>query len=439
MFHNLTQRLGGIFKKLRGQGHLSEANMAEGLREIRLALLEADVNFRVARDLLNRVQTAAMGQDLLRSITPAQQLVKIVQQELARLLGGEHQDLRWSPHPPTVVLLAGLQGSGKTTSAAKLALHLKKRDRSPLLVPADLSRPAAVHQLALLGRKAGVEVHGVHQPASPLKVAQEAVEDAAAKGYDPVLIDTAGRLHLDEVLMAELRKLRDALRPLEIFFVADSMTGQDAVTSVTRFHAELGLTGVIMTKLDGDSRGGAALSIRAVTGVPIRYAGVGEDLEDLEPFHPERMASRILGMGDVLTLVEKAQDVANLDEQRRLAHKLRRATFSLEDLRQQFRQVRKLGSLDQIMKLLPGMGSMSVPPMEGSELVHSEAIIDSMTPAERRDHTIINGSRRRRIASGSGTRVSDVNRLLKQFSMLHRIMKKSGGRMNPRALRKLRF
>jgi len=417
VFDNLSQRLGDIFKKLRGQGHLSEANMEAGLREIRLALLEADVQFQVAKEFLKKVKTKALGQEVLQSLTPGQQVVKIVQDEMTDLLGGEHQDLRISSHPPTVVLMIGLQGSGKTTTAAKLARHLRGRGRSPLLVPADLARPAAVEQLRRLGSVAGVVVHDTQPGQRPLDVARAGVKDARDRGHDVVLIDTAGRLHVDDELMAELREMKTALEPTEILYVADAMTGQDAVTSASRFHEEVGLTGVILSKLDGDARGGAALSVRAVTGVPIRFAGVGEKVDDLEAFHPERMASRILGMGDVMTLIEKAQAVT----------------------RDQLRKVQQLGPLDQLMKLLPGAGQAALPEMEGDELKRTEAIINSMTAKERHDHTVINGSRRRRIARGSGTTVQDVNRLLKQFAMLHRFMKKAGGRLDERALKRMRF
>ncbi len=439
MFENLSQRLGDVFKKLRGQGHLTEANMQAGLREIRMVLLEADVQLQVAKEFLKRVQAKAEGQEVLRSLTPAQQLVKIVHEEMVGLLGERHQELRMASRPPTVILLAGLQGSGKTTTAAKLAGRLRSRGRSPLLVPADLARPAAIEQLRRLGQQAEVAVHASDPSARPLDVARAGLEEARGRGHDVVLVDTAGRLHVDADLMSELQELARELSPTEILYVADAMTGQDAVTSARSFHEAVGLTGVILSKLDGDARGGAALSVRSVTGVPIRFVGLGEKLEELEPFHPERMASRILGMGDVLTLIEKAQTVADADEEKRLARKMRRAEFNLEDFRDQLRKVRQMGPLDQLLKLLPGAGSLPMPEMDGSELKRTEAIINSMTPAERRDHTLINGSRRKRIARGSGTTVQEVNRLLKQFATLHRFMKKGGGRLDERALRKLRI
>jgi len=439
VFDSLTDRLGGIFKKLRGQGHLTEANMQAGLREIRVALLEADVNFRVVRDLLARIKVKALGDEVMNSLTPGQQLLKVVRDEMIGMLGGEHQELKFAARPPTVILMAGLQGSGKTTTAAKLARRLKARGKSPLLVPADLSRPAAIEQLRRLGEQAGVPVFPSTVDATPLGVAEAGVRMAREKGHDPVIVDTAGRLHVDEELMAELRSLRDATRPVEILYVADAMTGQDAVTSASSFHESLGLTGVILSKLDGDARGGGALSLRAVTGVPIRFVGTGEQVDALEPFHPDRMVSRILGMGDVLSLIEKVQAVTDEKDARVLARKMRQATFTLEDFRGQLRQVQKLGPLDQLLKMMPGAGNLSIPEQSGQELKRTEAIINSMTPGERQDHTIINGGRRKRIARGSGTSVQAVNRLLKQFASLHRMMKKTGGRFDPGALRQMKF
>jgi len=439
VFDSLTDRLGGIFKKLRGQGHLTEANMQAGLREIRVALLEADVNFRVVRDLLARIKVKALGDEVMNSLTPGQQLLKVVRDEMIGMLGGEHQELKFASRPPTVILMAGLQGSGKTTTAAKLARRLKARGKSPLLVPADLSRPAAIEQLRRLGEQAGVPVFPSTVDATPLGVAEAGVRMAREKGHDPVIVDTAGRLHVDEELMAELRSLRDATRPVEILYVADAMTGQDAVTSASSFHESLGLTGVILSKLDGDARGGGALSLRAVTGVPIRFVGTGEQVDALEPFHPDRMVSRILGMGDVLSLIEKVQAVTDEKDARVLARKMRQATFTLEDFRGQLRQVQKLGPLDQLLKMMPGAGNLSIPEQSGQELKRTEAIINSMTPGERQDHTIINGGRRKRIARGSGTSVQAVNRLLKQFASLHRMMKKTGGRFDPGALRQMKF
>ncbi|MCZ6649946.1 MAG: signal recognition particle receptor subunit alpha, partial [Acidobacteria bacterium] len=335
VFDSLTDRLGDIFKKLRGQGHLTEANMQAGLREIRVALLEADVNFRVVRDLLARIKVKALGDEVMTSLTPGQQLLKVVRDEMVSMLGGEHQELQFASRPPTVILMAGLQGSGKTTTSAKLARRLKARGKSPLLIPADLARPAAIEQLQRLGEQAGVPVFPSTVDATPTGVAEAGVRMAREKGHDLVIVDTAGRLHVDQELMAELRGIRDAIQPVEILYVADAMTGQDAVTSASSFHESLSLTGVILSKLDGDARGGGALSLRAVTGVAIRFVGTGEKVDALEPFHPDRMVSRILGMGDVLSLIEKVQEVADEKDARILARKMRQATFTLEDFRNQ--------------------------------------------------------------------------------------------------------
>lgn len=439
MFESLADRLHGIFRNLRGQGRLSEANMKTGLREIRQALLEADVHFRVARDFLRQIEKKALGQEVLNSLTPAQQLVKMVHDGMTELLGGEHLPLRRAPRPPTVVLMVGLQGCGKTTTVAKLGLSLSKQGFRPLLVPADLSRPAAVEQLQRMGEKAGVAVFQTPPGAQPAAAARDGVSLAGDRGHDVAIVDTAGRLHVDDRLMAELKNIRERTAPHEVLYVADAMTGQDAVASAGRFHQEIGLTGVILSKMDGDARGGSALSIRAVTGVPIRFVGVGEKVADLEPFHPQRVASRILGMGDVLTLIEKAEEVTEAGEQERLAKKMRKAQFSLEDFRDQLRKIRRMGPLDQLVKMLPGSSHLPLPPLEGRELTRTEAIINSMTPGERKDHTVLNGSRRRRIARGSGTTVQEVNRLLKQFAAIQRFLKQGAGRMDRRALRKLGF
>ncbi|MFQ5719843.1 MAG: signal recognition particle protein [Acidobacteriota bacterium] len=435
MFDNLSERLSAVFRNLRGQGHLTEANMREGLREIRKALLEADVHFRVARDLLKQIEARALGETVLRSLTPGQQLVKVVRDEMTDLLGGAHVPLRLGSRRPAVILMTGLQGSGKTTTSAKLGRFLRGQGRTPLLVPADLSRPAAVEQLRKMGAIAGVDVVPAETGGDPVAVAQAGVAAAVDRGHDVVIIDTAGRLHIDDDLMAQLCDVRDAVNPVETLYVADSMTGQDAVNSSAAFNEALGVSGIILTKMDGDARGGAALSIRAMTGVPIRFVGVGEKVEALEPFHPDRLASRILGMGDVLTLIEKAQAVADDEEGRRLTARMRQASFSLEDFRDQLRKMRQLGPLDQLLKLMPGSGKMALPDLDGHDLRRTEAIIDSMTPGERNDHTVINGSRRRRIARGSGTRVQDVNRLLKQFAAMHKMLRKMGGRLDRKAFR----
>jgi signal recognition particle subunit SRP54 len=430
-FASLSERLQETFKKLRGKGKLSEEDVNQALREVRLALLEADVNFKVVRNFVNVVRQRAIGQDVMSSLTPAQQVVKIVRDELATLMGGENARLELAPKPPTVVMLVGLQGSGKTTTAAKLANYLKKQGRRPLLVAGDIYRPAAIKQLQVLGGKLDVPVFALEEQ-DPARIAKAAVESAGRHGQDVVIIDTAGRLHINEELMAELERIRAEVQPHEVLLVVDAMTGQDAVTVAESFHQRLGLNGVILTKLDGDTRGGAALSVRAVTGCPIKFAGVGEKLDALEPFHPDRMADRILGMGDVLTLIEKAQATIDADQAAQMQKKLRSADFDLEDFRQQLQHFKKMGPLDQIMGLIPGMDRMNKK-MKGAlqfdekELVTAEAIISSMTPWERRNPEKIDGSRRRRVAKGSGTSIQDVNRLLKQFEQTKKLVKQFSG------------
>jgi signal recognition particle subunit SRP54 len=426
MFDNLTDKLNEIFKRLRGHGTLTEDNIAEAMREVRLALLEADVHFKVVRSFLEKVRERAIGREVLTSLTPGQQVVKVVFEELAALMGGAVARLQHAGQPPTILMLVGLQGSGKTTTAGKLARWLKEQGQRPLLVAADLQRPAAQDQLQTLGRTLGVEVYRAEPPSSPVAVCREAVSLARGRLFDPVILDTAGRLHVDEALMQELRAIKGEVSPTEILMVADAMTGQDAVNSATAFHQALGLTGYILTKLDGDSRGGAALSIRAVTSVPIKLIGVGEKLEALEPFHPDRMASRILGMGDVLSLVERAEKVVDAKQAAVVEKKLRAQTFTLEDFRDQLRQVRTMGPLDQLVGMIPGLSRMKGLPdasEQERELKRVEAIIDSMTPPERQRPEILNGSRRKRIAGGSGTTVADVNRLLKQFSEMQKLMR----------------
>ncbi|MFB3818953.1 MAG: signal recognition particle protein [Candidatus Methylomirabilales bacterium] len=426
MFDSLTDKLNEVFKRLRGHGTLSEDNIAEALREVRLALLEADVNFKVVRSFLDRVRERAVGRDVLQSLTPGQQVVKVVFEELSALMGGTQAKLQRAGQPPTVLMLVGLQGSGKTTTAGKLARHLKEQGQRPLLVAADLQRPAAQDQLQTLGRTLGVEVYRAAGPSTPVAVCREAVSLARARLFDPVILDTAGRLHVDEPLMEELRAIAAETRPAETLMVADAMTGQDAVNSAAAFHQALTLTGYILTKLDGDTRGGAALSIRAVTSVPIKFIGVGEKLEALEPFHPERMASRILGMGDVLSLVERAEKAMDAKQAAAVEKKLRSQTFTLEDFRDQLRQVRSMGPLEQLVGMIPGLSRMKDLPdasQQERELKRVEAIIDSMTPGERQKPDLLNGSRRKRIASGSGTSVADVNRLLKQFADMQKLMR----------------
>jgi signal recognition particle subunit SRP54 len=420
---------------------LSEDNIAEALREVRLALLEADVNVKVVRSFLERVRERAVGRDVLESLTPGQQIVKVVYDELAALMGGTANRLRSAGQPPTVIMLVGLQGSGKTTTAGKLARLVRGQGQRPLLVAADLQRPAAQDQLATLGRTVGVDVFRAPGAVSPVAVCQEALSHAKARMLDPVILDTAGRLHVDEPLMQELRAIKADLKPTEVLMVADAMTGQDAVNSATAFHQALELTGYILTKLDGDTRGGAALSIRSVTGAPIKFVGMGEKLDALEVFHPERMASRILGMGDVLTLVEKAEQAVDEKQAAALQKKLKAQAFTLEDFRGQLRQVRGMGPLDQLIGMIPGLSRVKGLPdstEQERELKRVEAIIDSMTPGERRRPDILNGSRRKRIADGSGTTVTEVNRLLKQFGEMQKMMRQlmqagKGGRM-PRHL-----
>jgi signal recognition particle subunit SRP54 len=427
MFDNLTDKLNEVFKRLRGHGTLTEENIAEALREVRLALLEADVHFKVVRSFLEKVRARAVGRDVLTSLTPGQQVVKVVFEELTALMGGAVARLQRAGQPPTVLMLVGLQGSGKTTTAGKLARMLKEQGQRPLLVAADLQRPAAQDQLQSLGRTLGVEVHrGAAASGSPVALCEQAVSLARARLFDPVILDTAGRLHVDEPLMQELRAIQAAVPPTEVLMVADAMTGQDAVNSATAFHQALGLTGYVLTKLDGDTRGGAALSIRSVTSVPIKLIGVGEKLDALEPFHPDRMASRILGMGDVLSLVERAEKAVDAKQAAVVEKKIRSQTFTLEDFRDQLRQVRGMGPLEQLVGMIPGLSRMKGLPEASEqerELKRVEAIIDSMTVTERQRPEILNGSRRKRIASGSGTTVSDVNRLLKQFGEMQKLMR----------------
>lgn len=425
MFDHLTEKLEGVFKKLRGRGRLAEANIDEALRDVRRALLEADVNYKVARNFVARVRQRAIGQEVLRSITPGQQVVKVVHDELIHLLGDEHQELNLTGPAPNVVMVAGLQGSGKTTLCAKLARLLKGKGLRPLLVAADIYRPAAIDQLCVLGASIDVPVHRAADGTDPALICSGAVDLARSDGMDPVILDTAGRLHVDDVRMEELKKIREAVTPGEILFVADGMTGQDAVSAATAFHEQLNFTGIVLTRLDSDTRGGAALSIREVTGVPIKYAGVSEKVDGIEPFHPDRMASRILGMGDVVTLVERAQDAVDVTQAQKLEKKLRSAAFTFDDFLQQLDQVRRMGPLSQIMDMIPGAGrAMKGLQVDDDAFVHTEAIILSMTRQERVNPQILNGSRRRRIAKGSGCSIQEVNRLVKQFGIMRKMMKR---------------
>ena len=425
MFDSLSDRFEGIFKRLRGRGRLGEAEVDEVLREIRLALLEADVNFKVVKGLIARIKEQCIGADLTQSLSPAQQVIKIVHDELVMTLGGETLKITYASHPPTVVLLAGLQGSGKTTAAGKLARWFKQQGRNPMLVGADLQRPAAVEQLRVLGNQVDVPVFS--EPSDPVTVARKGLDEAQRLGRDVLIVDTAGRLHVDEELMEEVRQVSAVLEPKYTFLVVDAMTGQDAVNVAESFHAVLEIDGVILSKLDGDARGGAALSVKEVIGRPIAFASVGEKLTDLEPFHPDRMASRILGMGDVLTLIEKAEEAYDQDEAEKAAEKLQKGQFTLEDFLEQMQQIKKMGPLQNIIGMLPGIPKeLKKAEIDEGELGRVEAIIRSMTPQERREPAIINGSRRQRIANGSGMTTTDVNQLLKQFKEMQKMMKMLG-------------
>jgi len=436
VLEDLSARLQGIFKTLRGQGRVNEAVLAESLREIRLALLEADVHVGVVRALLDSVRAKALGEEVLKSLSPGQQVVKIVRDELGALLGaGKSAPFRFASKPPGVVLLVGLQGSGKTTTAAKLGVWLKKSGHYPYLVPADVHRPAAVEQLQRVGRAVDLKVHEPDITRTPLEIARAGTQEARRSGFDTVVIDTAGRLHVDSELMTELRGLKEALAPTEILFVADAMTGQDAVRSAGEFHEALELTGIVLTKLDGDARGGAALSIRHVTGVGIKFVGTGERPDEFEVFEPDRMVGRILGMGDVLGLIEKAEETLDEDQARQLATKLRKNQFTLEDFRDQIRMVRKMGPLSSVVSMLPGMGAVREADLDSQALTRAVSIVDSMTPRERAAPQILNGSRKKRIARGSGQSVQEINRLLKQFAQIRRMMKTLQATKGRRGLR----
>jgi signal recognition particle subunit SRP54 len=426
MFENLTERLQDAFKRLRGRGKLSEADIDAALREVRLALLEADVNYRVVRSFTEDIKARSIGQEVMRSLTPGQQVIKIVHEEMIKLMGSEASKITMSSDGPTILALAGLQGSGKTTVAGKLARRFSKEGRNPLLVAADPYRPAAITQLEVLGGNLDVPVFSTGSDNSPVKICQAALKHAVKQGSDPVIIDTAGRLHIDEQLMDEMKEIKRRINPTEILFVADATMGQDAVNIAKEFNDSLDIDGVILTKLDGDARGGAALSIKAVTGKPIKFVGVGEKLDALEEFHPDRIASRILGMGDVLTLIEKAEATIDEERARELEKKIvEQRGLTLDDFLDQLQQIKKMGSLDQLVDMIPGMsGNFQV---DEEQLKRSEAMIRSMTVQERHNPRIINGSRRMRIARGSGTTVQDVNRLLKQFSQMNRMVRQLTG------------
>ena len=424
MFENLSDRLEPILKKLKGRGKLNEENIRESLREIRIALLEADVNFKIVKGFIARIADKAVGSEVMESLTPGHQVVKIVHEELIHLLGSESSQITFSGQPPTIILMVGLQGSGKTTSAGKLAKKLKDEGEKPFLVPADVYRPAAIEQLNILGEKLDAEVFATNEQKDPVEICRNACAEAIEKGLNPIIIDTAGRLHVDEKLMKELKNIKLEIQPHEILLVADAMTGQEAVNIAQSFDNSLGIDGIILTKMDGDARGGAALSIREITGKPIKFIGVGEKLEALEVFHPDRLASRILGMGDVLSLIEKAKSTVSNDSAEDLYKKIKKDTFSLEDFKNQLAQIKKMGPLDKLMGMLPGMKGLKNIKIDDKALVRTEAIINSMTSKERLKHQIINGNRKKRIAKGSGTHVSDVNRLLKQFVQSKKMMNK---------------
>ncbi len=427
-FEGLSDRLESAFQRLKSKGSLTEHDVREAMREVRLALLEADVNFKVAKDFTNTVTERAIGAQVMESLTPSQMVIKIVNEELTNLMGGTQTRLTSAPHPPTVIMMCGLQGSGKTTHSAKIALMLKKQGHRPLLVACDIYRPAAIKQLQVVGEQAGVPVFEMGQ-SDPVMIAQEAIKLAKDQGYDYVFLDTAGRLHIDEDLMNELKAVKGAVHPHEILLVVDSMTGQDAVTVANGFNDALGIDGLVLTKLDGDTRGGAALSARAVTGKPIKFIGIGEKLEDLDVFHPDRMASRILGMGDMLSLIEKAEQALDEKKARELEEKIRKNKFDMNDLLDQFEQIRKMGSLKDVLGMIPGVNKqIKDVDVDESQFDRIQAIILSMTPGERENPDIINPSRKRRIAAGCGMQVEDVNRLLAQFRQMQKMFKQFGGK-----------
>lgn len=427
MFQGLSEKLQETFKRLKSKGKLTEADVNEAMREVRMALLEADVNFKVVKDFVAKVKERSIGQEVLESLSPGQQVIKIVNEEMIALMGGVSSKINISSKPPTVIMLVGLQGAGKTTHGAKLANMLKKQGKHPLLVACDIYRPAAIKQLQVLGEQIKVPVFSLGQE-NPVKIAAASLQQANSQGLDVVIIDTAGRLHINEELMGELRDIKASVKPHEILLVVDAMTGQDAVNVAESFHNELGVDGVILTKLDGDTRGGAALSVKAVTGCPIKFAGVGEKMDAIEPFFPERMASRILGMGDVLTLIEKAQEAFDEKQAREMEQKLRKQEFTLDDFLDQMQQLKKMGPLNSLLEMIPGVGKqMKDIQINEKDMAHVEAIIHSMTSEERRKPALIKDSRKRRIAKGSGTSVQEVGRLLKQFEQMQKMMKQFAG------------
>lgn len=433
-FEGLSNRLQSVFSKLKGKGKVSESDVKEAMREVRLALLEADVNFKVVRDFVAKVREQAVGQEVMKSFTPGMVVVDIVNKELTALMGGTQSKLNKASKPPTVIMMAGLQGAGKTTTTGKLARYLQRQNHKPLLVAADVYRPAAIKQLQVLGEQIDAPVYSEGDQVSPVDIARNALAKAKEQACDYVLIDTAGRLHIDEELMEELKQIRSAVNPDETLLVVDAMTGQDAVNVAESFHSEMELTGVVLTKLDGDTRGGAALSVKAVTGCPIKFAATGEKIDALEPFHPERMASRILGMGDMLTLIEKAQSTIDEEKASELERKMRTAEFTFEDFLEQMEQVKQMGPLDELVNMMPGMNKMKGiknVKVDERQMGRVEAIVKSMTTEEKRKPEILNASRRKRIAGGSGTSIQDVNRLLKQFDDMKKMMKQFSSMMGP--------
>jgi signal recognition particle subunit SRP54 len=432
MFESLSDRLQGVFRSLRGEARLTEETVEKALREIRMALLEADVNFKVVKAFIDRVRDKAVDQEVLKSLTPAQQVVRIVRDEMLALFGDTQGGLPESAARPRVILMLGLQGSGKTTTSGKLGRWLTKQGKHPLLVSTDVRRPAAIQQLSVVGKQAGVRVHDPDGEMDPVKRASGALTEAKNAGFDVVIVDTAGRLHIDDDLMVELQSIKDAVQPADQLFIADAMTGQDAIKSAGEFNRRIGVTGVVLTKMDGDARGGAALSVVGVVGVPVAFVGSGERLQDLEPFHPDRVVSRVLGMGDVLSLIEKAEEAVSIEDAEKLERKIRTDDFTLEDFRDQLRTIKKMGPVEQILGMLPGMGNLKEMAaargqVDDKQLARVEAIINSMTPKERRNHQVINGQRRKRIAKGSGTSVEEVNKLLKQFVQMKKMLKQLGG------------
>ena len=435
-FESLSEKLSATFKRLRSKGRLTEADIKEAMRDVRMALLEADVSYKVVKDFIARVSQRALGQDVLASLTPAQMVIKIVNEELTETMGKENAKINISSKPPTILMLVGLQGAGKTTNGAKLAAWLKKSGKRPLLVACDIYRPAAIRQLETVGGQVGVPVFQMGQE-KPVKIAKAALDHAAKNGNDVLLLDTAGRLHVDEALMGELKELKQEIQPTEIMLFIDAMTGQDAVNAAKAFDEALGVDSIFLTKLDGDARGGAALSVRAVTGKPIKFAGVGEKLDGIEPFHPDRMASRILGMGDILTLIEKAEQSFDEQKAREMSEKLMSNRFTLEDYYEQLQSLKNMGSLSDIAGMLPGIDAkqLSGASIDEKALSRTEAILKSMTPAERRDPSLLNSSRKKRIARGSGTQVVDVNRLLKQYEQMQVLAKQMGGKNAKKLMR----